>query len=551
VNDLRPKDPSRSANPKKAKKQPTGTIVGKFGPTLDGLIEKSFQLLGRFQSSGGEILSDEGLMKQIKRCIESEKNAIRKQHLVNNLNDLRAYFYTPSANRSEPSDGLVLVSSSADALSAYLTLTPPRGSGSIPTMNKVMAAFNKLRIKHGIDIDAVERALKILRDDSDIVWRIPVAHGETPIPGKGKRIEYQIRVIDKTALRSSGQKFSPILDPLGEPVKEGDVIGRISLPERGIPGKTIFGEAIFPEKVEETEIDIGEEIERSRDESLTALSQGYVVADANRVDIVPLYIIDKPSPGSSPDLSFPGAVFVRGDLQGPGSIRCEDLFVLGNCEQIEITAQGDVFIGGGILGHQQTSVDADGCVYSSFVSEARVSALGEIVVLNAIINSQVVSNDTIRVTSDKGVIAGGTAQALKEIVAQSIGSEFGTLTETVVGKDFLTSQRLGDIREKIHLHENNLYQIQKLKRKLAKATVKIEDLPPEKQEIYIGVTQRGSIPSRASEFDAEEKETEARPSRFSIGEHPGAGQPLSAGPGSNRQRNKRDQRKAECGDSQV
>ena len=462
----------------------------KFGPTLDGLIEKSLQLLDHFQSSGGEILSDEGLMKQIKRCIESETNAIRKQHLVNNLNDLRAYFYTPSTNLAEPSDGLVLVSSSADALSAYLTLTPPRGSGSIPTINKVMAAFNKLRIKHGIDIDAVELALKIIRDDSDIVWRILVARGEPPIPGKGKRIEYRIRVIDKTALRSSGHKFSSILDPLGEPVKEGDVIGRISPPERGIPGKTIFGEAIFPEKVEEIEIDIGEEIERSRDESLTALSQGYVVADANRVDIVPLYIMDKPSPGTSPDLSFPGAVFSRGDLQGPGSIRCEDLFVLGNCEQIQITSQGDVFIGGGILGHQQTSVDADGCVYSAFVSEARVSALGEIVVLNAIINSQVVSNDSVRVTSDKGIITGGTTQALKEIVAQSIGSEFGMLTETVVGKDFLTSQRMGDIREKIHLHENNLYRIQKLKQELAKSTVRIEDLPPEKQEIYIGVLRK-------------------------------------------------------------
>ncbi|MFH0880972.1 MAG: FapA family protein, partial [Lentisphaerota bacterium] len=80
--------------------------------------------------------------------------------------------------------------------------------------------------------------------------------------------------------------------------------------------------------------------------------------------------------------------------------------------------------------------------------------------------------------------------ALKEISAQNIGSEFGMLTETVVGKDFLTEQRLAEIREKISLHEDNLRRIQELKAQMIKAHVRIEKLPPDKQEIYIGVLRK-------------------------------------------------------------
>ena len=464
--------------------------VGKLSEILEGSIVKALRLLSDGGVPGGEPSPAAGLMGRLKRRLDVESDAVRKKQLAGVLADLRAYFYAPSPGLAETTNGQVLVNASADALTAYLTVTPPRGTGSIPTTNRVMAAFHQINVKYGVDMEAVEKALKIVREDGDVVWRTVVARGEPPIQGRREWVDFDVPVVDKTALRASIDSFSSLFSSLWDPVKEDDVIGRVREPEPGVPGKTVFGASLRAERTGDRPIDFGEGIERGKDDVLTARASGYVVTDSNRVDIIPFYIMDPPKAGSGDDLSFPGAVFVRGDLQGFGTIQCEDVFVQGNCEHVKIIAQGDVFISGGVMGHRRTSIDADGGVYTAFVSEAKVSALGEIVVSNAVINSHVTSNDSVRVTSEKGMITGGTTQALKDIVVQTIGSEFGMLTETVVGKDFLTTQRLEVIREKIRLHENNLYRIQNLKQELVKARVRVEELPPEKQEIYIGVLRK-------------------------------------------------------------
>jgi len=85
------------------------------------------------------------------------------------------------------------------------------------------------------------------------------------------------------------------------------------------------------------------------------------------------------------------------------------------------------------------------------------------------------------------MIVGGSLHSLREVVAATIGSEFGMLTEIVVGKDFLATSRLEEISGKIAVHEDNLRRIQWLKKELKKSRVPIERLPHEKQEIYIGI----------------------------------------------------------------
>ena len=175
---------------------------------------------------------------------------------------------------------------------------------------------------------------------------------------------------------------------------------------------------------------------------------------------------------------------------GPGHLECEDLFVLGNCEQVNVISQHDVFVLHGIIGHHQTRIETDGGVYAAFISESDISALGSVMVDNAIINSQVISNRDIHVTSPKGMIAGGKVYALKNIITATIGSEFGMLTETAVGKDFLTTGRTQDIARKIAVHIENLRRIQELKQQLERLKVPIERMPVDKQEIYIGVLRK-------------------------------------------------------------
>ena len=418
-----------------------------------------------------------------------ESDPLQQQHIDNVLNDLRAYFFAPSRTSTELNDGQVHLVRAPDGFAAWLILLPPRGLGSVPTINKVLAALQREGIKHGIRVDTINRALETLRKNTDIIWQALIALGEPPIPAHNARPEFMVKTIDKDMLRRHSEQLASQLSNLDEPVKEGVVVAHIRPPQLGVPGHDIYGKSIAPPETFTRPLDYSDDFQVTPS-IVVAKTPGYVVLDESHVDMVPFYIIDNASQRHIDDLAFEGAVLVRGNLQGPGHVQCEDLFVLGNCEQIQVASRGDVFMTGGIIGHRQSRIDADGGIYASFISEAALSALGEIVIQNAIVNSQVTSTDRIRVVSEKGMIAGGSIQALKEISAPTIGSEFGMMTETIVGKDFLSAQRLEDLKAKITLHEDNIARIHELKAQMVKARVRVEKLPPDKQEIYIGVLRK-------------------------------------------------------------
>ncbi len=456
-------------------------------PELSALIQRALSLLNFKPPSPAPI----GLLQTLRHAQESEQDPLRKQHLENLLNDFQTWFQVPSRKEPSLNDGQIVLTVAKNGFQALLTLTPPRAEGSVPTLNKVLLALENKGICHGLDLSMIHQALETVRERNDLVLSAPIARGEPPIPGKPLRMEFSYPVLDKGALRTNPSLLSSLFSSLGEPLREGAVAGRLCKPEPGIAGRDVFDKTYPPPELHVRSYEYERDL-RLEDDRLVALAPGHLLLDGNRVLLEPLYIVENPAPQSFADFTFDGGVLVRGNLQGPGFIRCEDLYVAGNCEQMNIVAQGDVFITGGIIGHRASMIETDGEVYASFASEAEISALGQIVMTNAIINSKVVSTDQVRVTSNKGMITGGSIQALKAISARTIGSEFGMLTETIVGKDFLSTPRLKSITEHIKLHEDNLRRIADLKNQLVKAHVRVEQLSPDKQEIYIGVLRKES-----------------------------------------------------------
>jgi uncharacterized protein (DUF342 family) len=465
----------------------TESAAQELHPELAALVDRACQLL----PSPLNLPSTVGLLQALRDAAEIQADPLRKQHLVNLLNDFQTWFMVPSREDPRLNDGQVILKISADGFQASLSITPPRADGRMPTLNRILLVLEKAGVKHGIDLRVVNQALETVREKNDLVLDVTVAKGEPPLAGKPMRMEFLVPFIDKNALRQKLSVLPEQLAKLKEPVKEGTIIGQLRKSEVGVSGRDVFGKVYPPPDIHARAQEYSETLQLDG-EQLMALAPGYVVVDGNRVDIEPLYIVENPAPKSFADFSFDGGVIVRGHLQGPGNLHCEDLFVLGNCEQINVSALGDIFISGGVIGHRQSNIETDGSLYASFVSEANISALGEVTITNAIINSRVISTDCVRVVSNKGMITGGSIQALKEISACTIGSEFGMLTETIVGKDFLTVNRLAGIMEKMKLHEDNLRRIADLKNQMARARVRIEKLPPDKQEIYIGVLRKES-----------------------------------------------------------
>lgn len=457
-----------------------------LGVELEGLLDPVFRLI-LHQYPHVPYIPENGLMGHLSSIVKSENDPTARQYVLALIKSLRAYFYMPDPDRSETNPGQIRLGISRDKLLALLTLIPPRGDGTIPTLNSVREALKHSGITNGVDYESIEKCLSLVRQERDIVWQSIICKGKPPVPHTFSNPKYRNRIVDKSEFKRNLDTMGPALNALARPVTEGELIGTLFI-EPGKSGKDVFGGQITPPKasllLDLTDISI------SDDYALRAQATGHILADNNRLDIVPFYIMEHPTPDSLKDFSFPGAVLVKGNLRGPGRIECEDIFVLGNCEEVKIVSHNDVFVSGGIVGHRKTCIDADGSIYASFVSEARLSAVGKIVVSNAILYSRIMGNDIVQVTSNKGMIAGGTICSMLGIIAAKLGSEFGMRTETIVGRDFLTPARLKSITDKIAVHEENLRRIHELKAQLARSRVSIERMPPDKQEIFIGILRK-------------------------------------------------------------
>lgn len=459
-----------------------------LGIELDNLVTSAIALF-RNDYPATPFIAERGMLRQIEELLANETNSLRKRTLLALLNKFRAYFNLCDTDRPDENDGKIRIFTSKNRLQALLTVTSPRGIGNMPTLNVIMAMLEKARITYGLNQNAIEKALAEIRARKDLIWCMPIAVGNPPKAGTIGRLKYSTNVIDKQRMAQNVVETASWLLPLWPPTEQGSEIGSITFSCRPQVGKSVFGESIFPPE-NEFDADIGADITIERSGALRTTAQGYVVADQNRIDLMPVYVMKDPSPQSISEFSFPGVVLVEGNLYGPGSIECDDLIVLGNVEQVNVACRGDIFVAGGVIGHHQTTLDADGRIVAGFISEAKLSALREIIAANAIINSHIISNTSIRVLSDKGMIAGGKLYSLKEIVSATIGSEFGMLTETTVGKDFLGSSRMENIANLIQAHEDNLRRIQALKQQIHKARVRVENMPPDKQEIYIGILRK-------------------------------------------------------------
>lgn len=458
-----------------------------FGVELDNLITSATTLLQRSYPQR-EFHPEAGLIRQLQDIIPFESNALRKHSLNALVNAFKAYFNLSDPDKPETLDGQVKVFVSSDKLFALLVITPPRAQGNMPTMNMAQSAIEQSGITR-LDMSLVDKAIETVRDFRDVIWCLPIARGEPPQAAKLGRIEFSAPVIDKNLLFANPESAAELLTPLWDPVPAGKKIGSLLDSNPGAAGIDVYGRPIPPPE-SEMDVEFSADIEVKPTGALIARNPGYITRDERRVEILPMYVVKAAGRDRLGRLSFPGMVFSPGPLKGPGEIECDDLIILGNCEQLKVSCRNDVFVTGGIIGRQTASVDADGRVFASFISEAKISAMRDVTAANAIVNSNVISNTRIRVTSEKGMIAGGKLCALQEITAATIGSEFGMLTETVVGKDFLSSSRMADIMKRIELHEDNLRKIKELKSTLARSRMRIEQMSPEKQEIFLGVLRK-------------------------------------------------------------
>lgn len=284
-----------------------------------------------------------------------------------------------------------------------------------------------------------ERLHKQEFPEEDIV----LAEGTPPVPGEDGRIDWEPehdpthRAVPPAAEGDHGP--TDAVDHYARTsivsVSEGETVCTVIEPTPGEPGRDVYGRQVPPRKGHKAPVAFDDTIVPADDEEnpgrMVARISGRLNLIGGKAHISPLLVIRRDVDFQTGNIKFDGDVVVRGNVLDLFQVQAtRDLVVHGIIEAAKITCDGSLTAAGGIAGKEKAAITVGGCVRARFIDNATVTAGGNIIVQNEMVNSTVVTEHALET---RGAITACRVEACAGIKAGIVGSASGTRTSLMVG----------------------------------------------------------------------------------------------------------------------
>ncbi len=186
---------------------------------------------------------------------------------------------------------------------------------------------------------------------------------------------------------------------------------------------------------------------------------------------------------STGDIFFVGDLFVKNEIKSGFEVKAKNIFVNGNINNSKIAAGEKVVTKGGIIGIQGKKncyIKADKMVVANFVENSIIECKGSIYIKKSCMHSDIYSGEKI-IVEEPGYIVGGNILAKQNIMANIVGSKWGTYTLLKVGIDPFKYLRLKELLQKKEKKEE-LYE--NVKKSLEYLNEVLEEGKGSEEEIY-------------------------------------------------------------------
>ncbi len=399
---------------------------------------------------------------------------------------------------------LVFVEINDDEMLAKVTVVPPQSeTGRFSTIDDVRNALKRRNVVYGIDEARLAEISSKLSQFSaskninepvemDIAFGTPVTNGEDA------RVEYlykksteetpEVPVEESDDARIDYKAAHKI-----DNITKGTLLARKIPPTKGMQGMTVTGKAI-PTK-DGTDIEVtaskGVVVSPENKDEYIADTDGQVIVKDNKISVLALYEIAGDVNLSTGNIDFIGTVVVRGDVKDGFKVFAgEDLIINGVVEGAELKCNGKLTIGGGVSGNDKAKITCPGDATIKYIRNATVDVGGSLTTAQAIMHSKVTVGNKVTVAGAKGVIVGGQIIAGREVMAASMGSNFATPTEVIVGEAVGLRDELQRMETELKASLENLDKTKKGIQFLKDLSVKMGGtLPPDKKELLTKLTR--------------------------------------------------------------
>lgn len=384
----------------------------------------------------------------------------------------------------ESCDGQATICITRDSMEAYLTVHPPREEGRPADETVVADALSKAGVVYGIDTARISEALEQRNWGKPIL----VARGELPVNGEDGWIEYKFPL--------PGEIVGPAETPDGRVdyrnlnlvhnVVQGQLLAIKHDPVPGKPGMTITGKPLMPREGKHVPLLRGKNT--VLDESgcnLYAAVDGHVTIVEDKVVVNQLYEVRGDVDLSTGNIDFVGDVSIAGVVTSGFVVKAGGTIEInGGVESAQVIAGGNILIRKGVTGGDKGLVQAKGSVMARFIENARISAGDEVIVSDAIVQSQVHAGRAVKVEGGKGTIVGGSIQARDEISARVIGSTFATQTYLEVGVDPLLREEYRTITRE-YQQKRKAFEVVSQNLQVKQKSLMLAEALPERQRLVL------------------------------------------------------------------
>ncbi len=399
---------------------------------------------------------------------------------------------------------LVFVEIADNEMQAKVTVVPPQAeTDRFSTIDDVRDALKRRNVVYGIDETRLAEisaklsqfaASKNINEpiEMDVAFGTPLANGEDA------RVEYlykkseeevpEVPVVEDEEGRvdyKAAHKIDNIL--------KGTLLARKIPPTKGMKGMTVTGKATEAKDGTDIEVKLGKGVVVSptNPDEYLADADGQVIVKDNKISVLALYEVAGDVNLSTGNIDFIGTVVVRGDVKDGFKVYAgEDIIVNGVVEGAEIKCGGKLTIGGGVSGNDKAKIICPGDAAIKYIRNAEVNVGGSLTTAQAIMHSKVTVGNKVTVAGKKGVIVGGQVIAGREVFAASMGSNFATPTEVIVGEAVGLRDELQKMDVELKAAVENLDKTKKGIQFLKDLAVKMGGtLPPDKKELLTKLTR--------------------------------------------------------------
>jgi len=349
---------------------------------------------------------------------------------------------------SEPNEKLmnpptVNIELGKDNMSASIRIAKI-GNWELLNEDSIEEELKKNGVIYGINRDEIS---KIIKEKVANVF-VKVAEGKKCIDGEDAELSMRYTPFSK------GAKLTPKIDERGnadfknleifELVKQGDIIAEKKPATMGEQGSDVTGAIVEPKPGKDLIMRTGKNCTTS-DDGLKVIAQtdGMVVIEQDKISVSDIFTIEAVNVNSG-NVEFNGSVVVKKDIEnGYSLISGGNIQINGNAEKCILKSGGDIFIKGGLIGRAtEGGVAAGNDFVSKFAENAEITASGNVVVYEGILNSKILSGKQVIASGKNGNIIGGEILAAEGIEAANIGSSSEIKTHIEVGNNPLLVQEI-------------------------------------------------------------------------------------------------------------